>query len=100
MTGRCLWLMTCIPGLRIWRRHDGGFCVADRLSACRCGVHCVWHGQAGLREIPVTLERRSEVTGREIYTDAMAEAGKKLAVQWGHAPWSDSWAQLVAKTLD
>ena len=48
----------------------------------------------------MTLERRSEVTGREIYTDAMAEAGKKLAVQWGHAPWSDSWAQLVAKTLD
>jgi recombinational DNA repair protein RecT len=28
-----------------------------------------------------------------------ARAGQKLAVDWGHQPWSDSWAELVAKTV-
>jgi hypothetical protein len=31
--------------------------------------------------------------------DAMAKAGQRLAVKWGHQPWSDSWARLVAETL-
>lgn len=30
---------------------------------------------------------------------AMAAAGQRLAVHWGHPPWSDSWARLVAETL-
>lgn len=30
---------------------------------------------------------------------AMARAGQKLAVQWGHEPWSDSWAYHVADTM-
>lgn len=30
---------------------------------------------------------------------AMADAGQKLAVHWGHQPWSDSWAKLVAQTM-
>jgi hypothetical protein len=29
----------------------------------------------------------------------MATAGQALAVQWGHEPWSDSWAERVAQTL-
>lgn len=37
---------------------------------------------------------------RENQLAAMAEAGQKLAIQWGHQPWSDSWARLVAETLD
>lgn len=37
---------------------------------------------------------------RENQLAAMAEAGQKLAVRWGHQPWSDSWARLVAETLD
>lgn len=37
---------------------------------------------------------------RENRLVAMAEAGQKLAVQWGHPPWSDSWARQVAETLD
>lgn len=30
---------------------------------------------------------------------AMAKAGQALAVRWGHQPWSDSWAVLVAETM-
>lgn len=29
----------------------------------------------------------------------MAHAGKELAAQWGHQPWSNSWAELVAATM-
>ena len=36
---------------------------------------------------------------RELRLELMADAGKKLAVRWGHQPWSDSWARLVAETL-
>ncbi len=31
--------------------------------------------------------------------DAAAEAGQMLAVHWGHQPWSDAWARLVAETM-
>ena len=37
---------------------------------------------------------------RENQLVAMAEAGQKLAIQWGHQPWSDSWARLVAEALE
>lgn len=30
---------------------------------------------------------------------AMATAGQKLALHWGHEPWSDSWANLVAQEM-
>jgi hypothetical protein len=28
-----------------------------------------------------------------------ARAGQRLAEHWGHEPWSDSWAELVARAL-
>lgn len=36
---------------------------------------------------------------REAALENMAHAGQALAVRWGHQPWSDSWARLVAETL-
>jgi hypothetical protein len=36
---------------------------------------------------------------REAQIVAMQHAGRELAVQWGHQPWSESWARLVAETL-
>jgi hypothetical protein len=36
---------------------------------------------------------------REGLIENMAQAGQMLARQWGHPPWSDSWAREVATTL-
>ena len=36
---------------------------------------------------------------REARLIAMAYAGQQAAVQWGHEPWSDSWALLVAERM-
>lgn len=46
------------------------------------------------------FERVSAPSERdESDVDAAARAGQKLALDWGHRPWSDSWAELVAKTM-
>lgn len=36
---------------------------------------------------------------REARIEMMAHAGRELAIQWGHQPWSESWSRLVAETL-
>jgi hypothetical protein len=44
-------------------------------------------------------QSRTEDAHIDAIVDAMAHAGQQLAIQWGHAPWSDSWAKQVAETL-
>ena len=36
---------------------------------------------------------------RDERVERAAKAGQALAIRWGHQPWSDSWATLVAKTI-
>lgn len=38
-------------------------------------------------------------TDRDAWIADMAKAGQHLALQWGHQPWSDSWATTVAETM-
>lgn len=46
---------------------------------------------------PVQPQQTSGV--HEAQLQEMARAGQRLAVHWGHEPWSDSWARLVAETM-
>lgn len=72
--------------------------MVPALRCLRPAVRRDWHpfllleaGRSGLvTEHNAKLER---------IVAAMADAGQELAVQWGHQPWSDSWAKLVAQTM-